>query len=245
MATTMAVPEVAQRFLRGDTKGLWIDNAYVDASGDATITSINPATGEPLGVVQEAASADVDRAVASARRALEGEWGSMSSDDRGQLLWRIADVIEENVEELATLETLDNGKPLVAARRDDLPGCAAMFRYFAGWTTKLHGKVIPVSAGNFLTYTRHEPVGVCAGIIPWNYPLMMAAWKLAPALACGNTMIMKPAEQTPLSMLRFAELLAEAGLPAGVVNVLNGMGETTGQALVEHAGVDKVAFTGS
>ena len=169
----------------------------------------------------------------------------MTPDDRGRILWRISEVIEANLEELATLETLNNGKPIVAARRDDIPNVAAMFRYYAGWATKIEGKYLPVSSGNFLAYTRHEPVGVCAGIIPWNYPLMMAGWKLAPALACGNTMIIKPAEQTPLSMLRLAELMAEAGLPAGVVNVLNGMGETTGQALVEHPDIEKVAFTGS
>jgi acyl-CoA reductase-like NAD-dependent aldehyde dehydrogenase len=245
MAVTTGVPEVARTFLDGKPKGLWIDNAYVDATGDSTITAYDPATGQPLGEAQEASKADVDKAVASARRAVEGEWAALTPDERGRILWRISEIVEEHLEELATLETLNNGKPLVAARRDDIPNIAAMFRYFAGWTTKLHGKVIPVSAGNFLTYTRHEPVGVCAGIIPWNYPLMMAGWKLAPALACGNAMIIKPAEQTPLSMLRMAELFAEAGLPAGVVNVVNGLGETTGQALVEHTGIDKVAFTGS
>jgi acyl-CoA reductase-like NAD-dependent aldehyde dehydrogenase len=245
MATVSSVPEAAQRFLQGSAKGLWIDNAYVDASGSDTITAYNPADGSELGVVQEASAADVDAAVRSSRAAFEGEWSSLTPDDRGRLLWKIAELVEENLEELATLETLNNGKPIVAARRDDIPNIAAMFRYYAGWTTKITGQTIPVSAGNFLAYTRREPVGVTAGIIPWNYPLMMAGWKLAPALACGNTMILKPAEQTPLSMLRLAEIFAEAGLPAGVVNVLNGMGETTGQAIVEHKGIDKVAFTGS
>ena len=245
MAIAVEIPETARRFLDGKPKGLWIDNGYVDATSGKTITAVNPATGEPLGEAQEASREDVDRAVRSARAAFEGEWSTITPDERSQILWRISEIVDANLEELATLETLNNGKPIVAARRDDIPNIAAMFRYFAGWATKVQGKTIPTSAGNFLTYTRHEPVGVCAGIIPWNYPLMMAGWKLAPALACGNVMIMKPAEQTPLSMLRLAELMAEAGLPAGVVNVLNGLGETTGQAIVDHPDIDKVAFTGS
>jgi acyl-CoA reductase-like NAD-dependent aldehyde dehydrogenase len=245
MAVVSSIPEGAQRFLDGKPKGLWIDNAYVDATSGSTITALNPGDQSELGAVQEASAADVDRAVRSARAALEGAWARVTPADRGMLLWRIADVVEANVEELALLETLNNGKPITAARRDDVPNVVAMFRYFAGWATKIHGKTIDVSGGNFLAYTRHEPVGVVAGIIPWNYPLAMAGQKLAPALACGNVMIVKPAEQTPLSMLRLAELMAEAGLPAGVVNVLNGMGETTGQALVDHMDVDKVCFTGS
>jgi acyl-CoA reductase-like NAD-dependent aldehyde dehydrogenase len=244
MAVAVGIPEVARRFLDGKAKGLWIDNEYVDATSGETIVSLNPATGEPLGEVQAAGAEDVDRAVKSARKALDGEWGTMSPDDRGRLLWKLAELVEENIDELATLETLDNGKPITASKRDDIPGVAGMFRYFAGWTTKNAGQVIPVSAGNFHCYTRHEPVGVCAGIIPWNYPLMMASWKLAPALACGNAMIVKPAEQTPLSILRFAELAAEAGIPAGVLNVLNGYGETCGATLARHEDVDKVAFTG-
>src|ERR1700712_4913739 len=193
MAVATGIPNVARDFLAGPEKRLWIDNAYVDATSDDTITAYNPADGSVLGVVQEASSEDVDRAVASAQAAYEGEWGSMSPDDRGRILWKISEIVEANLEELATLETLNNGKPIVAARRDDIPNVAAMFRYYAGWATKIEGRSIPVSSG------------VCAGIIPWNYPLMMAGWKLAPALACGNTMIMKPAEQTPLSMLRLAE----------------------------------------
>jgi acyl-CoA reductase-like NAD-dependent aldehyde dehydrogenase len=244
MAVAVGIPEIVRGFLDGKAKGLWIDNEYVDAESGETITSLNPATGEPLGDVQAAGQADVDRAVASARKALEGEWGSITPDERGRLLWKLAELVEEHLDELATLETLDNGKPITASKRDDIPGVAAMFRYFAGWATKNEGSVIPVSAGNIHCYTRHEPVGVCAGIIPWNYPLMMAAWKLAPALACGNTMIVKPAEQTPLSILRFAELVAEAGIPAGVVNVINGYGETCGATLAQHMDVDKVAFTG-
>jgi acyl-CoA reductase-like NAD-dependent aldehyde dehydrogenase len=245
MAIAVDIPEAARRFLDGKPKGLWIDNAYVDATSGSTITAYDPSNGTPLGEVQEASREDVDRAVRSARAAFEGEWSSITPDDRSRILWRISELVEQHAEELAVLETLNNGKPIVAARRDDIPNLAAMFRYYAGWTTKLQGKTIPVSAGNFLTYTRHEPVGVTAGIIPWNYPLMMAGWKMAPSLACGNVMILKPAEQTPLSMLRFAELAAEAGLPPGVLNVLNGMGETTGAAIVEHPDIDKVAFTGS
>jgi acyl-CoA reductase-like NAD-dependent aldehyde dehydrogenase len=245
MAIAVDIPEAARRFLDGKPKGLWIDNAYVDATSGSTITAYDPSNGTPLGEVQEASSEDVDRAVRSARAAFEGEWSSITPDDRSRILWRISELVEQHAEELAVLETMNNGKPIVAARRDDIPNLAAMFRYYAGWTTKLQGKTIPVSAGNFLTYTRHEPVGVTAGIIPWNYPLMMAGWKMAPSLACGNVMILKPAEQTPLSMLRFAELAAEAGLPPGVLNVLNGMGETTGAAIVEHPDIDKVAFTGS
>jgi acyl-CoA reductase-like NAD-dependent aldehyde dehydrogenase len=245
MAIATRIPEAARGFLDGKEKALWIDNAYVDATSGTTITAYNPADGSDLGVVQEASVADVDRAVRSARAAFDGAWSAITPADRAVLLWRIADVVDANTEELALLETLNNGKPLTAARRDDVPNVSAMFRYFAGWATKIQGKTIDISGGNYLAYTRHEPLGVVAAIIPWNYPLAMAGQKLAPALACGCTMIVKPAEQTPLSMLRLAELLAEAGLPAGVVNVLNGMGETTGQALVDHPDVDKVAFTGS
>ena len=170
MATVSSVPEAAQRFLQGSAKGLWIDNAYVDASGDATITAYNPADGSELGVVQEASAADVDAAVKSSRAAFEGEWSALTPDDRGRLLWKIAELVEENLEELATLETLNNGKPIVAARRDDIPNIAAMFRYYAGWTTKITGQTIPVSAGNFLAYTRREPVGVTRRDHPLELP---------------------------------------------------------------------------
>jgi phenylacetaldehyde dehydrogenase len=245
MAVATGIPEAARRFLDGRAKALWIDNAYVDATSDATITAYNPADGSVIGTAQEASVADVHRAVVSSRAAFDGVWADVTPADRSLLLWRIADIVDANNEELALLETLNNGKPITAARRDDIPNISAMFRYFAGWATKIQGKTIAVSGGNYLAYTRHEPLGVVAAIIPWNYPLAMAGQKLAPALACGCTMIVKPAEQTPLSMLRLAELMAEAGLPAGVVNVLNGMGETTGQALVDHPDVDKIAFTGS
>jgi acyl-CoA reductase-like NAD-dependent aldehyde dehydrogenase len=169
----------------------------------------------------------------------------MTNSERGRLLWRLGELIERHEDELAMLETLNNGKPITHATRDDLPQVADMFRFFAGFATKNFGQTIPVSAPGMFTYTLHEPVGVCAAVIPWNYPLLMAAWKLAPALACGNTVVLKPAEQTPLSALRLAELIREAGFPPGVVNVLNGPAQPTGRALVEHPDVDKVAFTGS
>jgi acyl-CoA reductase-like NAD-dependent aldehyde dehydrogenase len=244
MAITTDLPAAARRFLDGGTKGLWIDNEYTDALSGETIVSVNPATGERIGEVHAAGEGDVDRAVASARTALEGEWFRVSPDDRGRLLYRLSELVEQNIEELATLETLDNGKPITVAQGDDLPAVASMFRYFAGWATKNTGQVIPVSSGNFHCYTRHEPVGVCAAIIPWNYPIGMASWKLAPALACGNTVVLKPAEQTPLSVLRLAELIRDAGFPPGVVNVVNGYGETCGALLARHRDVDKVAFTG-
>jgi acyl-CoA reductase-like NAD-dependent aldehyde dehydrogenase len=242
---TTVTPERASSFLDGTTKGLFIDNEFVEPSGGATIEALNPATGEVLGAVYAADTADVDRAVESSRKAFEeGEWASMSPSDRGRLLWRLSELVEESIDELALLETLNNGKPITAARDGDLPHVADMFRFFAGYATKIFGETIPVSSGNFHCYTLHEPVGVTAGIIPWNYPLAMAAWKLAPALACGNTMILKPAEQTPLSALRLAELIRDAGFPPGVVNILNGYGETAGEALTRHPGIDKVAFTG-
>jgi acyl-CoA reductase-like NAD-dependent aldehyde dehydrogenase len=225
--------------------GLFIDNEFVGARDGAVLESFDPATGESLGTVQTAGPADVDLAVASARRAFEsGVWPRLTPAERGRMLWRLGDLIERDADELALLETLDNGKPITFSRRDDLALTADMFRYFAGFATKHPGQTLPVSTRERFVYTLHEPVGVCAGIIPWNYPLMMASWKLAPALACGNTMILKPAEQTPLSSLRLAELTREAGFPPGVVNVLNGVGEVTGTMLAGHPDVDKVAFTG-
>jgi acyl-CoA reductase-like NAD-dependent aldehyde dehydrogenase len=240
------IPSTASEFLDGAPKGLFVDNDFVEASGEETLTAVDPATGAVLGSVAVAQSADVDLAVARARAAFErGPWPEMTSSERGRLLWRLGDLIERHEDELAMLETLNNGKPITHARRDDLPQVADMFRFFAGFATKNFGQTIPVSAPGMFTYTLHEPVGVCAAVIPWNYPLLMAAWKLAPALACGNTVVLKPAEQTPLSALRLAELIREAGFPPGVVNVLNGPAQPTGQALVGHPDVDKVAFTGS
>ena len=226
--------------------GLFIDNEFVEARDGEMLESFDPATGDSLGTVHTAGPADVDVAVASARRAFEsGPWPNLTPAERGRLLWRLGDLIERDADELALLETLDNGKPITFSRRDDLALTAEMFRYFAGYATKHPGQTVPVSTPERFVYTLHEPVGVCAGIVPWNYPLLMASMKLAPALACGNTMILKPAEQTPLSSLRLAELIREAGFPPGVVNVLNGPGVVTGTVLAAHPGIDKVAFTGS
>ncbi|HSS34320.1 MAG TPA: aldehyde dehydrogenase family protein [Solirubrobacterales bacterium] len=226
--------------------GLFIDNEFVEARDGEMLESFDPATGDSLGTVHTAGPADVDVAVASARRAFEsGPWPNLTPAERGRLLWRLGDLIERDADELALLETLDNGKPITFSRRDDLALTAEMFRYFAGYATKHPGQTVPVSTPERFVYTLHEPVGVCAGIVPWNYPLLMASMKLAPALACGNTMILKPAEQTPLSSLRLAELIREAGFPPGVINVLNGPGAVTGTVLAAHPGIDKVAFTGS
>jgi acyl-CoA reductase-like NAD-dependent aldehyde dehydrogenase len=237
---------IASSFLDGRVKGLFVDNEFVAAAGAELLTATDPATQNNLGEVSVAQQSDVDRAVARARAAFEdGPWARMRPSDRGQLLWALGDLVERHQDELALLETLNNGKPITFAERDDIPQVADMFRFYAGFATKNFGQTIPISSGNFFAYTLHEPVGVCAAIIPWNYPLMMAAWKLAPALACGNTVVLKPAEQTPLSALRLAELIREAGFPPGVVNVINGPADPTGRALAGHPDVDKVAFTGS
>jgi phenylacetaldehyde dehydrogenase len=230
---------------------LYIDGKFVDAASGKTFETPNPATGETLARVAEGDAEDIDRAVRAARRAFEsGPWATMTASDRGRIVWRIGDLIDAHTEELAQLETLDNGKPLVIARAADVPLAAELFRYMAGWATKLEGNTISLSVpympgSKFHAYTLREPVGVVGQIIPWNFPLLMAAWKLGPALATGNCIVMKPAEQTPLSVLRLAEIFAEAGLPDGVVNVVTGFGETAGAALAAHPGVDKIAFTGS
>ncbi|MEK6800103.1 MAG: aldehyde dehydrogenase family protein [Planctomycetota bacterium] len=222
-----------------------IDGKWVDAVAKQTFQTINPATGDVICRIAEGDKADVDLAVKAARKALESKpWRNMAPAERGRLLYKLADLIEKNARELAALETLDNGKPIRDSLTSDVPSTAAIFRYFAGWADKIHGKVLPV-AGPFHTYTRHEPVGVCGQIIPWNFPMLMLAHKWAPALACGCTSVLKPAEQTPLSALRIAELALEAGFPEGVVNVVPGFGETAGAALASHPDVDKVAFTGS
>jgi len=224
---------------------LLINGQWVEGSGKAFDT-INPATGEVLTQVAEASEKDVDRAVAAARKAFEdtaGPWRKMSASERGKVLWRIGDLIEKNIDELAELETLDNGKPIFEARYVDMPMVADVFRYYAGWATKIHGETVN-TFNNAFTYTLREPLGVVGAIVAWNFPLLLASWKLGPALACGNTVVLKPAEQTPLTALRFGELMLEAGLPAGVVNIVTG-GPETGAALVRHPGVDKVAFTGS
>jgi len=224
---------------------LLINNKWQESVSGRTFPTINPATGEEICQVSEAVAADVDAAVTAARAAFENRtWRRMAASERGRLLYRLADLMEKHIDELARLESLDNGKALRESRRVDVPLAIACYRYFAGWADKIQGRTIPIS-GNYLCYTRHEPVGVVGQIIPWNFPLMMQAWKLAPALAAGNTVILKPAEQTPLSALRVGELLVEAGFPPGVVNILPGFGPTAGAALAAHRGVDKVAFTGS
>jgi acyl-CoA reductase-like NAD-dependent aldehyde dehydrogenase len=194
--------------------------------------------------VASADAADVDRAVRAARRAFEGVWNKTSARDRGRLLYRLAQLIERDADRLAQLETSDNGKPIRESRHIDLPQVIETFEYFAGWATKLEGETIPV-AGSMFNYTLREPVGVCGQIIPWNFPLLMCAWKLAPALAAGNTCVLKPAEQTPVTAMELAKLIEEAGFPPGVVNIVPGFGETAGAALAGHPGVDKLAFTGS
>ncbi|MDW5598792.1 aldehyde dehydrogenase family protein [Conexibacter stalactiti] len=227
---------------------LLIGGRFVDAADGATLVSEDPATGAPLATVAAAGAADVDRAVSAARAAFEGAaWADLTPSARGQVVWRIGELIERHADELAELESLDNGKALPIARGIDVPLAADIFRYMAGWATKIEGSTIPLSGGGaqLHAYTVREPVGVVGAIVPWNFPLLMAAWKLAPALAAGCTVVLKPAEQTPLSALRLGELLAEAGVPDGVVNIVPGFGESAGAALTAHPGVDKVAFTGS
>ncbi|WP_308633892.1 aldehyde dehydrogenase family protein [Paenibacillus silvisoli] len=224
---------------------LFINGQFVPSAEGQTFVSYNPATGEPLAQVHEGKEADINLAVSAARRAFEnGPWRTMSASERGRLLFKLADLIEANREEIAQLESLDNGKPIRETRAADLPLAIDHFRYYGGWATKITGQTIPV-AGDYFNYTRHEPVGVVGQIIPWNFPLLMAAWKLGPALATGCTVVLKPAEQTPLSALYLARLIQEAGFPDGVVNVVPGFGETAGQALVNHPDVNKIAFTGS
>ncbi len=232
-------------------KKLLINGAWVAAVSGKTFEVINPATAEVIAHVAEGDKADVDLAVKAARQALESNaWANMSPSDRGKLVWRIGDLILKYADELAELESLDNGKPVAVARAADVPLAADIFHYMAGWATKLHGLTIPISvpytpSAQYHAYTRVEPVGVVGQIIPWNFPLLMAAWKLAPALTTGCTVILKVAEETPLSALRLGEILQEAGVPAGVVNIITGFGETAGAALSAHPHVDKVAFTGS
>jgi phenylacetaldehyde dehydrogenase len=229
---------------------MFIDGKWVEAASGKTFPTYNPATGEVLAQVAEGDREDIDRAVKAARKAFEsGAWPEMTASQRGRLIWKLGDLIEERLEEFAQLESLDNGKPLSVARVADVPLAADLFRYMAGWVTKIEGNTIPISASSkhvkYFAYTRREPVGVVGQIIPWNFPLLMAAWKLGPALATGCTVVLKPAEQTPLSALLLAELIAEAGFPDGVVNVVPGYGETAGAALASHPEVDKIAFTGS
>src|SRR6266403_1206837 len=242
MATATTVMERNVKI--GPTK-LLINGKWVDSASRKTFPTINPSTGEVITQVAEADAADVDKAVAAARAAFDkGPWRKMSASQRGVLMNKLADLIEKHADDLAQLESLDNGKPYHVARAADLALTTACYRYYAGWADKNQGKTIPVN-GNYFTYTKHEPVGVVGQIIPWNFPLLMQAWKLAPALACGNTVVLKVAEQTPLSALRVGELILEAGFPEGVVNLLPGYGPTAGAAIARHMDVDKVAFTGS
>ena len=222
---------------------LFIDGSFRPAVDGATFLVEDPSTGKTVAEVAEAREEDVDLAVAAARRAAPG-WAAMAPSERAKLLWRLADAIEANASELAVLDSVDNGKPYAEAMAVDVPLVVDIFRYYAGWPTKLEGSTLPVSAGSYHAYTRREPLGAVGAITPWNFPLLMCAYKLGPALAAGNTMVLKPAEQTPLSALRLAELVAEVGFPAGVVNVVPGFGETAGAAVAAHDGLAKVSFTG-
>jgi aldehyde dehydrogenase (NAD+) len=222
---------------------LLIDNQWVDPVEGGSFDTYNPATGEVLAKVAAASAKDVDKAVRCARRALEtGPWATMDAADRGRLMYKLADLVERDSKDLAALESLNCGKTITDSL-GDMQGVANTLRYYAGWADKVEGKTVPVR-GSFLSYTLRQPVGVIGQIIPWNFPLLMLAWKWGPALACGNTIVMKPAEQTPLTALRVGELAMEAGFPAGVINLINGLGETTGAAMVVHPDIDKIAFTG-
>jgi acyl-CoA reductase-like NAD-dependent aldehyde dehydrogenase len=245
MQAAVALESSVERFVSAPVRKMLIDGKWVEAASGKSFETPNPATGQTLARVAEGDAEDVDRAVRAARRAFdEGTWVRMRPVERQRILLKIADLIEAHGDELAQLETLDNGKALFESRNVDIPASAETFRYYAGWVTKIYGETNP-SDPDFFNFTLREPVGVCGQIIPWNFPLLMAAWKLAPALACGNTSVLKPAEQTPLTALRLGELLLEAGVPPGVVNIVPGFGETAGRALVRHPMVDKIAFTGS
>lgn len=243
MTTTQFTP--AETTVTPTATQLLINNCWVASESGKTFATVNPSTGEEICQVAAADATDVDKAIQAARKAFEqGPWRKMHASERGRFLYLLADLIEKNADELARLEALDNGKPVSVAKRVDVAKSAACYRYFAGWADKVQGKTIPID-GEFFCYTRHEPIGVVGQIIPWNYPMLMQAWKLAPALATGNTVVLKPAEQTPLSALRVGELILEAGFPEGVVNLLPGFGPTAGAAIARHMDVDKVAFTGS
>ena len=226
-----------------DRKQLLIGGEWRDAEGGKTQPVVNPATEEVIAEVASASKSDVDAAVAAARAALGGPWRKMSARERGRLLWRTGERLMEQIDDVARLETLHNGKPITESRHIEIPMAAECLQYFAGWADKLHGDTIPVK-GNALVYTLREPLGVVAAIVPWNFPLLLAMWKVAPALAAGNTVVLKPASQTPLTAIAFGQIALDAGLPPGVLNVITGSGATVGQAIVEHPGVNKIAFTG-
>src|ERR1700724_1554774 len=249
MATAVVQPDSSVTGFVSKTGKLLINGKWVDAASGKTFATYNPATGEVLANVAAGDKEDIDRAVKAARAAFEtGPWSNISPSERGRLRWKLADLLEKHTEEFAQLESLDNGKPLKIARAADVPLAVDHFRYYAGWATKIEGNTINLGLakqGKFHAYTVREPVGVAGQIIPWNFPLLMAAWKLGPALASGCTVVLKPAEQTPLSALRLGELITEAGFPDGVVNIVPGYGETAGASLAAHDLVDKIAFTGS
>jgi phenylacetaldehyde dehydrogenase len=253
MATVLTdhlLSDATRRFL-DRTGNLWINGEWREARSGKTFEVYNPATGEIIARCAAGDQADIDAAVHAARHAFEsGSWSRMTASERGRLIWKLGDLLEEHASEFAELETLDNGKPLAVARAADVPLAVDLFRYMAGWATKIHGHTFPISVpympgSEFFSYTTREPIGVAGQIIPWNFPLLMAAWKLGPALAAGCTVVLKPAEQTPLSALRLGELIEKAGFPEGVVNIVTGLGETAGAALAAHPDVDKIAFTGS
>ncbi|MGH2549285.1 MAG: aldehyde dehydrogenase family protein [Thermomicrobiales bacterium] len=250
--TAVATPYIllprVQAFLE-EPHRLLIDGQWLPAESGEELAVFDPASGTEIGRVPSGDGVDIDRAVAAARRAFDsGPWRKLRPTDRARMIWKLADLIEGHAEELAELESLDNGKPKQAALEGDVASSIEMFRYFAGWATKIEGSQIPFAAstpGQYFAYTSKEPIGVVGQIIPWNYPLMMAAWKLAPVLAVGCTVVLKPAEQTPLSALYLGKLIQESGIPDGVVNIVTGFGETAGAALSAHPQVDKIAFTGS
>ncbi len=250
VTTEYTLSKETQQFLNR-AGSLWINGQWKSARLGETFDVYNPATGEVIARCAAGTGADIDAAVHAARRAFEsGPWSKMTPSERGRLLWKLGDLVEQHSEEFAEIETLDNGKPLAVARAGDVPLAVDLFRYMAGWATKISGETFPISVpympgAEFLSYTAREPIGVAGQIIPWNFPLLMAAWKLGPALAAGCTVVLKPAEQTPLSALRLGELIEEAGFPQGVVNIVTGLGETAGAALAAHRDVDKIAFTGS
>ncbi|MDP7036283.1 MAG: aldehyde dehydrogenase family protein, partial [Planctomycetota bacterium] len=254
---SLEIPEIQpspriQSFLSG-AKQLLIGGQWRNAASGETFPVFNPATGETIAKVAAGNAADIDAAVSAARAVFDDSkhaWNRMTPSQRGRIIWKIGDLLLENLEEFAELESLDNGKPVGVARVADVPLSADIFHYMAGWATKIEGNTIPISVpyaprAEFHAFTLREPIGVVGQIIPWNFPLLMAAWKLGPVLATGNTVVLKPAEQTPLTALRLGELIQEAGIPDGVVNIVTGFGETAGAPLAAHEGVDKIAFTGS
>lgn len=221
----------------------YINNEFLPSSNGKTMDVVNPATEEVIAQVPASTKEDVDAAVQAARAAFEGPWAKLSARERGRVIYTLGEKLVERADEFASLETAHNGKPIFESRQIEIPAAAECLQYFAGWADKVHGETVPVK-GNYFTYTLREPLGVCAAIVPWNFPLLLAMWKVAPALAMGNTMVLKPASQTPLTALAFGEICRDAGLPPGVLNIITGGGSSVGQAIVEHPGIDKIAFTG-